>query len=85
MTNLVFAPGTGIGAAQTAIEAAKDAIKERYVLFVFSCFVPHYTSNDAQDVIIFLHIISGVPTELSYNERSIFIRNLTTEISWTIE
>ena len=54
VTNLVFAPWTGIGAAQTAIDAAKKAIKGRNLLFVFSWFVPQYTPNDAQEVIIFL-------------------------------
>ena len=50
-----------------------------------SCYVPYDTPNMNQDVIILNDIVSGALPELSYNERSLYNEDVTTDNNWTFE
>ena len=78
MSSHPFAPGEAVGAAPAAIDTANVAIKGRIIINDISCYVPHFTSNMAQDAILSKHILSRGPTELTYIGRSIFNQDVPT-------
>ena len=48
-------------------------------------YVPHYTPAIPQQTILSKHILSKVPTELQYEERSAFLKGVITQMFWTFE
>ena len=50
-----------------------------------SLYVPHYTPSISSQKLMLGHIVSKTPTELSFIERSSYMKNKTTENDWTFE
>ena len=48
-------------------------------------YVPHYTPSLAQEKILMGQIVDKKPTELSYAERSVFMKEVNTQNLWTFE
>ena len=66
-------------------DAAKVALAGRVTIDVISWYVPHYTSSISNQKLMLGHIVSKAPTELSYIERSSYMKDVTTENNWTFE
>ena len=50
-----------------------------------SLYVPHYSLNISNQKLMLGHIVSEAETELSYNKRSSYMKDVTTENSWILE
>ena len=50
-----------------------------------SWYVPHYTASISNNKLLLEHIVSKAPTELSYTERSSYMKDVTTENKWNFE
>ena len=48
-------------------------------------YVLHFTPSTSNHAIIFRQILSKVPTELQYVERTVFLEEVNTQIFWTFE
>ena len=48
-------------------------------------YVPHYTPSISNQKLVLGHIVSEAPTELSYSERSSYMKDVTTGKNWTFE
>ena len=48
-------------------------------------YVPHYTPSISNQAILSKQISSKTPTELQYVERSVFLKEVNTQNSWTFE
>ena len=48
-------------------------------------YVPPYTASISQPAILSKHILSKTPTELQYVERSVFMKEVNTQILWSFE
>ena len=66
-------------------DAANLALAGRVIIDVISWYVPHYTPSILNQKLMLRQIVSKTPTELSYNKRSSYMKDGTTEISWTFE
>ena len=49
------------------------------------CSVPHYTHSFSQQTIVAYQILSKLPTELHYKEKSVFMKEVNTQNFWTFE
>ena len=48
-------------------------------------YVPHYTPSIQQQAILSKQIINKTPTQIQYPERSVFMKEVNTQIFWTLE
>ena len=48
-------------------------------------YVPHYTPSMSQQAIIFKKFLNKTPTELRYNERSVFMKQVNNQNVWIFE
>ena len=48
-------------------------------------YVPHYTPSTKQQSILSKQIKNKIPTQYQYPERSVFMKEVNTQKSWTIE
>ena len=48
-------------------------------------YVPHYTPSMQQQSILSKQIINKTPTQIQYPERSVFMKEVNTQIFWTFE
>ena len=48
-------------------------------------YVPHYTASMSQQTVLSNRIVSKIPTELHYIERSVFMKELNTQNLWNFE
>ena len=71
--------GEAVGAAQARIDAANDAKKGGSKLKYTSWYLAHYTKNFAQDTFLWRQMISKAPPGISYLERWVFPKEVTTE------
>ena len=69
-----------------ANNAKNLALAGRVIIEDTSLYVPHYTTNISNQKLLLGHIVSKVATELSYIERSSYMKNVTFEKkNWTFE
>ena len=54
-------------------------------VYGFEWYVSHYTPSIPQQALFSKQILSKIPTELQYIERSFFLKEVNTEILWTFE
>ena len=50
-----------------------------------SWYVPQYTPSISNQKLMFGHKVSIIPTELSYNKRLSYMKDVTTENNWNFE
>ena len=48
-------------------------------------YVPHYTASMSQQAVLSNQIVNKLPTELKYIERSVFMKEVNTQILWNFE
>ena len=48
-------------------------------------YVPHYTPSVSNQAILCKQILSQVPTELQYVQRSVFVKEVSTQNFWIFE
>ena len=48
-------------------------------------YIPHYTPSIQQQSILFKQILNKTPTQIQYPERSVFMKEVNTQIFWTFE
>ena len=77
--------GKAVGAAQTMIDVAFDAITGLFHPNVDGWYVPHLTSVIAHHYLISRFIASRVPKKLYYIRASGFTIDVTDENNWTLE
>ena len=70
--NAVLNKGNAINNAKTKINAIE-------------WYVPHYTPSIQQQAILSKQIINKTPTQIQYPERSVFMKEVNTQIVWTFE
>ena len=51
----------------------------------FESYVPHYTPSLEQQTILSNQIVKKIPTELQYVEKSVFMKDVNTQMFWTFE
>ena len=68
-----------------ASDAANVALAGRVIVDDLSLYLPHYTSNTSNQKLLLGHIVSRAATELSYIERSSYMKDVTTKNNWTFE
>ena len=68
-----------------ANDAANIDLAGRVILDDISWYVPHYTPSISNQKLLLGHIVSKAPTELSYNKRSSYMIDVTTENCWIFE
>ena len=65
--------------------AANIALAARVMINNLSWYMPHYTPSMSNRNLMVGHIISKTATELSYIERSSYMKDMTTEKIWSFE
>ena len=68
-----------------ANDSANFVLAGRGIIGGISLYVPHSTPNISSHQLMLGHIVSKAATELSYDKRSIYMKNVTTENNWTFE
>ena len=48
-------------------------------------YIPHYTASASQQAVLSNQIVNRIPTELQYIERSVFMKEVNTQIIWNFE
>ena len=48
-------------------------------------YIPHYTTSMSQQTVLSNQIVNKLPTELKYIERSVFMKEVNTQILWHFE
>ena len=66
-------------------DAAKLVLAGRVIIDDISLFVPHFTPGISNQKLMLGHIVSRSATDLSYFEKSFYMKDVTTEIIWTFE
>ena len=61
------------------------ALAGRVIIGDIGLYVPHYTPSISNEKIMLGHIVSEAATEMSYINKSSYVRNLTTGNKWTFE
>ena len=57
----------------------------RVIINDISLYIPHYTPSLSIQKLLLRHILSKIPTELSYIKRSSYKKDTTIENNWTFE
>ena len=60
-------------------DAENFVLAGRVIINDLSWYVPHYTPSISNQKLVLEHIISKSSTELSYNKRSSYMKDVTTE------
>ena len=68
-----------------ATNADNFALAGRVFIEDLSSYVPHYFPSKLNQNVMLGHFVSKAPTEVSYNKRSSYMKNVTTENNWTFE
>ena len=59
------------------------ALAGKVIIQDLSWYIPHYTPNISNQKLMLGHIVSKAPNEISFNKRSSFVKDVTTENNWT--
>ena len=51
----------------------------------FAWYIPRYTPSIQQQSVLYMHIKDKTPTELQYVERSVFMKEVNTQVYWSFE
>ena len=62
-----------------AVDAAKVVVKD------ISWYIPHYVPNLENQQLVMDQILNKDPTELYYTERTVFRKDVNTNMNWTFE
>ena len=74
------------GKSDNAVLNKGNAInKGKIKINAIEWYVPHYTPSMQQQNILSKPILNKTPTEIKYPERSVFMKEVNTEIFWTSE
>ena len=57
----------------------------RFTINSFEWYVPPYTPSISQQVMLFKQILSITPAEFQYIERTVFLKEVNTQIFWSFE
>ena len=68
-----------------ANDAAKVALAGRVIIDDISWYVPHYTPSISSQNLMLSNIASKTPTEMTYNKRSSYMKDVTIENNCTFE
>ena len=69
-----------------AVLKKRNAINNaKYKINAKEWYVPHYTPSMQQQSILSKQIINKTPTQIQYPERSVFMKEVNTQIFWTFE
>ena len=77
--NHVFSHPAGVN------DAANLALAGRVIIEDLSWYIPHYTPSLSNKKLMLGHILSKSPTELSYNKRSFYMKDVTAENNLTFK
>ena len=69
----------------TVLNKANAMNNGRVKINAIEWYVPHYTPSMQQQSILSKQILNETPTQIQYPERSVFKKEVNTQIFWTIE
>ena len=67
------------------VHGLRDAHASDVFIRDFTLFLPHYTPNCHQQTLVGQHVISRSPTQISYIERDVSLKNVDAQNTWSFE